>query len=36
MGGGFFGELLFGYALKKVVKMIAIIVGLFIAGIVYL
>jgi uncharacterized membrane protein (Fun14 family) len=32
VGGGFFGGLLLGYALKKVVKMIAIIVGLFIAG----
>jgi uncharacterized membrane protein (Fun14 family) len=36
VGGGFFGGLLFGYALKKVVKMIAIIVGLFIAGLAYL
>jgi uncharacterized membrane protein (Fun14 family) len=36
VGGGFFGGLLFGYALKKVVKVIAIIVGLFIAGLAYL
>jgi uncharacterized membrane protein (Fun14 family) len=36
VGGGFFGGLLFGYALKKVVKMVAIIVGLFIAGLAYL
>jgi uncharacterized membrane protein (Fun14 family) len=36
VGGGFFGGLLLGYALKKVVKMIAIIVGLFIAGLAYL
>jgi uncharacterized membrane protein (Fun14 family) len=36
VGGGFFGGLLFGYALKKVVKMIAVIVGLFIAGLAYL
>jgi uncharacterized membrane protein (Fun14 family) len=32
VGGGFFGGLLFGYAIKKIVKLIAIIVGLFIAG----
>src|SRR5215216_2449138 len=32
IGGGFFGGLLLGYALKKVVKLIAVIVGLFIAG----
>jgi uncharacterized membrane protein (Fun14 family) len=31
IGGGFFGGLLLGYALKKVVKLIAVIVGLFIA-----
>ena len=36
MGGGFFGGLLLGYALKKVVKLIAVIVGLFIAGLAYL
>jgi uncharacterized membrane protein (Fun14 family) len=36
VGGGFFGGLLFGYAIKKVVKLIAIIVGLFIAGLAYL
>ena len=36
VGGGFFGGLLFGYALKKVVKVVAIIVGLFIAGLAYL
>jgi uncharacterized membrane protein (Fun14 family) len=35
-GGGFMGGLLLGYALKKVVKLIAIIVGLFIAGLAYL
>ena len=29
IGGGFFGGLLFGYAIKKVVKLIAIVVGLF-------
>ena len=35
-GGGFFGGLLLGYALKKVVNLIAVVVGLFIAGLVYL
>ena len=34
--GGFFGGLLFGYAIKKVVKLIAVIAGLFIAGLAYL
>ena len=36
IGGGFFGGLLLGYALKKVVKLIAVIVGLFITGLAYL
>ena len=36
IGGGFFGGLLFGYAIKKVVKLIAIVAGLFIAGLAYL
>jgi uncharacterized membrane protein (Fun14 family) len=36
LGGGFFGGLLIGYALKKIVKVIAVIVGLFIAGLAYL
>jgi uncharacterized membrane protein (Fun14 family) len=36
IGGGFFGGLLLGYALKKVVKLIAVIVGLFLAGLAYL
>jgi uncharacterized membrane protein (Fun14 family) len=36
IGGGFFGGLLLGYALKKVVRLIAVIVGLFIAGLAYL
>jgi uncharacterized membrane protein (Fun14 family) len=35
-GGGFFGGLLLSYALKKVVKLIAVVVGLFIAGLAYL
>jgi uncharacterized membrane protein (Fun14 family) len=36
VGGGFFGGLLFGYALKKVVKLVAVIAGLFVAGLAYL
>jgi uncharacterized membrane protein (Fun14 family) len=36
IGGGFLGGLLIGYALKKVVKLIAVVVGLFIAGLAYL
>jgi uncharacterized membrane protein (Fun14 family) len=36
IGGGFFGGLLLGYALKKAVKLIAAVIGLFIAGLVYL
>ena len=34
--GVFFGGLLLGYALKKVIKLIAVIVGLFLAGLAYL
>jgi uncharacterized membrane protein (Fun14 family) len=36
VGGGFFRGILLGYALKKVVKLIAIVVGLFLAGLAYL
>jgi uncharacterized membrane protein (Fun14 family) len=36
VGGGFVGGLLFGYAIKKVVKLIAVTAGLFIAGLAYL
>ena len=36
IGGGFFGGLLLGYALKKIVKIVAVVVGLFIAGLAYL
>ena len=32
IGGGFFGGVLLGYALKKIVRIATIIVGLFIAG----
>jgi uncharacterized membrane protein (Fun14 family) len=35
VGGGFFGGLLFGFALKKVVKVFAVAVGLFMAGSAY-
>jgi uncharacterized membrane protein (Fun14 family) len=35
-GGGFFGAVLIGYALKKVLKILAIVVGLFFAGLAYL
>jgi uncharacterized membrane protein (Fun14 family) len=36
VGGGFFLGVLIGYALKKVVKLVAIVVGLFFAGLAYL
>jgi len=36
IGGGFFIGLLAGYAIKKVVKIIGIIIGLFIAALVYM
>jgi uncharacterized membrane protein (Fun14 family) len=36
LGGGFFIGILIGYALKKVIKLLAIIVGLFLAGLAYL
>jgi uncharacterized membrane protein (Fun14 family) len=36
IGGGFFGGILIGYALKKVVKVVAVIFGLFFAGLAYL
>jgi hypothetical protein len=32
IGGSFVGGLLLGYALKKVLKLIAVVIGLFIAG----
>jgi uncharacterized membrane protein (Fun14 family) len=35
-GGGFVGGMLLGYTLKKIVKLIAVVVGLFIAGLAYL
>ena len=36
LGGGFFGGILIGYALKKVIKILSILVGLFLAGLAYL
>lgn len=36
LGGGFFGGILMGYALKKVAKLIAIVLGMFLAGLAYL
>jgi uncharacterized membrane protein (Fun14 family) len=36
VGGGFFGGLLIGWALKKVIKMLAVVVGLFLAGLAFL
>jgi uncharacterized membrane protein (Fun14 family) len=36
MGGGFFVGVLIGYALKKVIKVVAVMVGLFLAGLAYL
>ena len=32
IGGGFFVGLLAGYAIKKVVKILAVIIGLFVAA----
>jgi uncharacterized membrane protein (Fun14 family) len=36
IGGGFFIGVLIGYALKKIIKLVAVIVGLFLAGLAYL
>ena len=36
MGGGFFIGILIGYTLKKLIKLVAVIVGLFLAGLAYL
>ena len=36
LGGGFFVGILIGYALKKAIKLLAVIVGLFLAGLAYL
>ena len=34
--GGFFGGILIGYALKKIIKLVAIIAGCFLAALAYL
>ena len=36
MGGSFFVGILIGYALKKVIKIVAVIAGLFFTGLAYL
>jgi uncharacterized membrane protein (Fun14 family) len=36
IGGGFFVVAIIGYALKKVLKILAIVVGMFFVGLVYL
>ena len=36
LGGGFFVGVLIGYALKKVIKIVAVIFGLFLARLAYL
>ena len=36
LGGGFFVGVLIGYALKKAIKIVAVIIGLFLAGLAYL
>jgi uncharacterized membrane protein (Fun14 family) len=36
LGGGFFVGILIGYAVKKVIKIATVIVGLFLAGLAYL
>jgi uncharacterized membrane protein (Fun14 family) len=36
MGGGFFVGVLIGYALNKIIKLVAVTVGLFLTGLAYL
>jgi uncharacterized membrane protein (Fun14 family) len=36
LGGGFFVGILIGYALKKVIKIVTVIAGIFLAGLAYL
>jgi uncharacterized membrane protein (Fun14 family) len=36
IGGGFFSGALIGFALKKVLKILAVVVGIFFAGLAYL
>ena len=35
LGGGFFAGVVIGYALKKVLKVVAVVVGIFFAGLAY-
>ncbi len=35
IGGGFFGGMLIGYSMKKVIKIAAVVVGLFLAALAY-
>jgi uncharacterized membrane protein (Fun14 family) len=36
IGGGFFGGILMGYAIKKIIRIAAVVTGLFIAGLAFL
>ena len=36
VGGGFFAGLVTGWALKKVIKLVAVVVGLFLGALIYL
>jgi uncharacterized membrane protein (Fun14 family) len=36
IGGGFFAGLITGWALKKVIKLVAVIVGIFLGALIYL
>jgi uncharacterized membrane protein (Fun14 family) len=36
IGGGFFAGLVTGWVLKKVIKLVAVVVGLFLGGLIYL
>ena len=36
IGGGFFGGMLIGYSMKKVIKIAVVVVGLFLAALAYL
>jgi len=36
LSGGFFVDVLIGYAVKKIIKIVAIILGLFLAALAYI
>jgi uncharacterized membrane protein (Fun14 family) len=36
IGGGFFAGLITGWALKKVIKLVAVVVGIFLGALIYL